>query len=160
MTTVALRPMSRTLSRRPTRDPAGSRSRQNTLRFVGAYYLATGLWPLLWYRSFEWATGKKQDDWLVKTFGLVLAAFGAATLASSRHDQPPVLPVVAVTSAIAVAEAWYAMHGRIRRIYLADAAVEASVAIRSIRRYRAGRSHVHPHDRSSVNRLVQSIRRL
>jgi hypothetical protein len=38
----------------------------------GTYYAATGLWPILWMRSFEAVTGPKQDHWLVKTVGALV----------------------------------------------------------------------------------------
>ncbi len=35
-----------------------------------AFYVATGIWPVLSRRSFEAVTGPKREDWLVKTFGV------------------------------------------------------------------------------------------
>ncbi len=35
----------------------------------GLYLLLTGMWPLVHYRSFEWVSGPKVDDWLVKCVG-------------------------------------------------------------------------------------------
>ncbi len=46
----------------------------------GAFWLAAGVWPLLHYRSFEAVTGPKQDDWLVKTIGGLIAVVGATLL--------------------------------------------------------------------------------
>ncbi|MBV8580277.1 MAG: hypothetical protein JOZ86_06540, partial [Candidatus Eremiobacteraeota bacterium] len=43
------------------------------LRVMAAYYLATGLWPLLDMRSFELVTGRKTDRWLVKMVGALAA---------------------------------------------------------------------------------------
>ena len=39
----------------------------------GAYFLATGIWPLLHLASFMRVTGPKTDRWLVKTVGALVA---------------------------------------------------------------------------------------
>ncbi|HEX2142196.1 MAG TPA: hypothetical protein VHK28_08010 [Candidatus Limnocylindria bacterium] len=99
-----------------------------TLRVQGAYYLLSGLTPLVAYRAFVWVTGPKRDDWLVKTFGLVVAGFGAALL---RRPSPEVASQAAtVAAAIGLAEAWYVLRGRIRTVYLADAVMEGILAAR------------------------------
>ena len=36
----------------------------------GAYYVASGLWPIFHRRSFEAVTGPKKDWWLVVTVGV------------------------------------------------------------------------------------------
>lgn len=38
----------------------------------GAYYIVTGMWPLLHIDSFQVVTGPKDNLWLVKTVGLFL----------------------------------------------------------------------------------------
>jgi hypothetical protein len=48
----------------------------------GAYYVVTGLWPVLHLRSFEAVTGKKRNGWLIRALGGAIAAVGAALLAS------------------------------------------------------------------------------
>jgi hypothetical protein len=35
----------------------------------GAFYLSSGVWPLISMRTFERITGPKTDKWLVKTGG-------------------------------------------------------------------------------------------
>src|SRR5690242_4677941 len=47
----------------------------------GAFFVATGLWPILHLRSFEAVTGPKTDRWLVKTFGALTATVGASLIA-------------------------------------------------------------------------------
>jgi uncharacterized protein (DUF2236 family) len=59
------------------------------LRAFAAYYLATGLWPILHIRSFMAITGPKRDQWLVKAMGAVVAAVGAAVALSSLRERPP-----------------------------------------------------------------------
>ncbi len=46
----------------------------------GAFWLASGAWPLVHYPSFEAVTGPKEDDWLVKTIGGLIAVVGATLL--------------------------------------------------------------------------------
>jgi hypothetical protein len=42
----------------------------------GAYYLLTGVWPLVSIGSFQRVTGPKTDLWLVKTVGLLISVIG------------------------------------------------------------------------------------
>jgi hypothetical protein len=94
----------------------------------GAYYLATGLWPLVSRRSFEAVTGPKNDFWLVETLGLLISAVGSALLVSSTRERlSPETAALGVTCAAALGGAggFFALQGRISKIYLADAALEA-----------------------------------
>jgi hypothetical protein len=96
-----------------------------------AFYVATGLWPLLHRRSFERVTGPKTDFWLAQTVGLAVAAIGAglAQAASHRGPVPQELRTVAVASAAALAsvDLFFVGRGRISRIYLADAVAESGL---------------------------------
>jgi energy-converting hydrogenase Eha subunit E len=98
----------------------------------GTYYLATGLWPLVSLGSFEAVTGPKIDDWLVHTVGVLAAAIGIALLAGSRRS-PLSMETLTLAGASAIAfgtiDVVYALRGTISRIYLADAAVQATVVI-------------------------------
>lgn len=116
----------------------------------GAFWLTTGLWPLVHYRSFEAVTGRKEDDWLVKTIGGLIAVIGATLLASSRRDEPP--PEAAVlgasaAAALAWADVYYASKGRISKVYLLDVVAEApflagwaAFGVSRLRRARRARS--------------------
>jgi hypothetical protein len=98
----------------------------------GSYYLATGLWPLFSRRSFEAVTGPKEDFWLVETLGLLIAAVGSALLMSStRRRQSPEVVALGVGSAAALggAGAVFALRGRISKIYLAEAGLEALIIV-------------------------------
>ena len=98
----------------------------------GAVYLATGLWPLVHMRSFEAVTGPKRERWLVKTVGLLVTAIGVTLLVGARsRGAERVLRVLGVTTAAALAgvDLYYAGTRRIRRIYLADAALEVALAV-------------------------------
>jgi hypothetical protein len=109
-------------------------------RAQGLYVLVTAAWPLVHYRSFEWVTGPKADRWLVQTVAGLGVTIGWAMLRAS--PAPGAFPTAArlgVGSALAFGaiDAVYGTSGRIRRIYLADAAVEAGwLAAWAIRRDR------------------------
>jgi hypothetical protein len=88
----------------------------------GLFYVATGLWPIVHMRSFEAVTGRKVDRWLVKSMGGLIAAVGLALLV----DESKTLGI-ASAAALGLADATFAGTGRISKIYLADAAVEAAL---------------------------------
>jgi hypothetical protein len=96
-----------------------------------AYYLATGIWPLLHRRSFEAVTGPKVDFWLVRTVGLTVTAVGAGLALSVRRgrlsDEMRATAALAAAGLAAVDVA-YVLRRRISRIYLADAAAEVAFA--------------------------------
>ena len=97
----------------------------------GAYWGVTGVWPIVHLRSFEAVTGPKRERWLVKTMGALIAAVGGTLLvAGARRRVSPGIMLLGATSALAVggSAGWYAARGRIRRVYLADAAIEAALA--------------------------------
>lgn len=94
----------------------------------GVHLVLSGAWPLAHYRSFERVTGPKADKWLVQTVaGLALTA-GAALLRAGRSPEAfEAARILGVGSAMTfgAVDAIYGATGRIRRIYLADAVVEA-----------------------------------
>jgi hypothetical protein len=98
----------------------------------GAFYAATGVWPLLHLRSFEAVTGPKRERWLVRTVGVLVATIGAAlALGAGRGRIGPELRLLAGASAagLAAIDGWYAgPRRRISPVYLADAAVELALA--------------------------------
>ena len=97
------------------------------LAIQGAYYVVTGVWPLLSMRTFELVTGPKTDDWLVKTVGLLAGAIGVALLVGSRRrttSLETIVLAIGAAFAFAAVDLVYALGGRISPIYLADAAVE------------------------------------
>lgn len=53
----------------------------------GAYFVLTGVWPLISIDTFQKITGPKTDLWLVKTVGSLIAAVGLVILlAELRGD--------------------------------------------------------------------------
>jgi hypothetical protein len=97
----------------------------------GAFYVATGLWPIIHLRSFERVTGAKTDKWLVRTVGGLVTAIGTAMLVGARRREGMTAArVLGIGSAItfALIDVVYASRGRISRVYYADAAVEGALA--------------------------------
>jgi hypothetical protein len=93
----------------------------------GAYFAATGVWPLVDMDSFERVTGPKVDKWLVRTVGVLVAAIGATLVSAGvRRSVTGEVAGLAVGSAMGLAaiDVFYATKGRISKIYLADALVE------------------------------------
>jgi hypothetical protein len=104
--------------------------RVHTARTQGVFYLVTGLWPIVHYRSFAAVTGDKTDVWLVKTVGALITAVGATLLAgASRPEARATLRTLGVTSALALglADLVYVARGTIPRVYLGDALAEAGL---------------------------------
>ena len=98
----------------------------------GLYYAVTGIWPLLSMRTFEVVTGPKTDKWLVKTVGVLVAVIGAAlALAGWRRNVAPESAILAAGSAagLGAIDTVYATKGRISKIYLLDAIVEAALVV-------------------------------
>jgi hypothetical protein len=98
----------------------------------GAYYFATGVWPILHLRSFEKVTGPKPEGWLVKTVGALIAVIGTTVgLAGWRRRISPEIRILAAGSAAAlgVVDVIYPAKRRISPIYLADALPEAALTL-------------------------------
>jgi glycine/D-amino acid oxidase-like deaminating enzyme/nitrite reductase/ring-hydroxylating ferredoxin subunit len=95
----------------------------------GAYYVATGLWPVLHLRSFEAVTGRKRNGWIIRALGGAIAAVGTALL-TSDIAAPRRAPRLGLGAAVALGLAgmYLAVTRRGSRAYLAEAAIEAGFA--------------------------------
>jgi hypothetical protein len=96
----------------------------------GAFYLATGVWPLLHMRSFEAVTGEKTDDWLVETVGALLTVSGAVMMmAGLRRRVTPEIALLAAGSAgaLTAVDVLYTARRVIRPVYLLDAVAETAL---------------------------------
>ena len=120
------------------------KSNHNTEQAValgqGAYYLATGVWPLVSMRTFESVTGPKVDKWLVKTVGVLVSVIGASLmLAARRTAVSPEARLLATGSAagLAAIEFIYVARGRISPVYLLDAVSEIAL----LKMWTSGRAH-------------------
>jgi hypothetical protein len=102
-------------------------SRRAVYGLQAAYYVTTGIWPLVSMRTFTAVTGPKTDLWLVKMVASLIVVNGASLAIAARERAPSrVALVLACGSAIAFTaiDAVYAARRTIRPIYLADAVVE------------------------------------
>ncbi len=102
--------------------------RADHARLQGAYYLLTGIWPIVHLRSFMALTGPKHDTWLVQTFGALVSAVGVSLLAGRADREATTRLGVTSAMALAVSEVVFVARGRISPIYLADALVEVALA--------------------------------
>ena len=92
-----------------------------------AYYVLTGVWPLVHMRSFLAVTGPKTDLWLVRTVGLLVLVIGSAIgLAAWRGNVTLEILVLATGCALALTaiDVVYVAKRIISKIYLIDAVAE------------------------------------
>jgi hypothetical protein len=95
----------------------------------GAYNLLSGLWPIVHLRSFERVFGPKADEWLVQTVAGLLVVIGWSQIRGARsaegQDMARRLGIGTAATLLAI-DVIYVPKGRISRMYLLDAAVEAA----------------------------------
>lgn len=96
-----------------------------------AYYLVSGSWPLVAYRSFEAITGPKREPWLVKMVGLLTVVIGATIATDLEGRMAPTRRLaVGAAPAYAAIDLWYAaVRRRISPVYLLDAVTEIGLII-------------------------------
>lgn len=95
-----------------------------------AFYVITGVWPILHIGSFQKVTGPKTDLWLVKTAGTLITVIGGVIgLAGYRRRVSPEIGVLAVGCAagLAAIDVVYVAKKRISPIYLLDAVAEGGL---------------------------------
>lgn len=101
---------------------------ETVLWIQGIYFFITGIWPLVFYRSFETITGHKTDVWLVKTAGALLAVTGAALLNAVINTAPVNSTVFIIGTGSAVVlliiDLVYVAKSVISKIYLVDACIQ------------------------------------
>ncbi len=98
-------------------------------RAQGAFNVVNGVWPLLHRRSFEAVTGPKTDYWLVRTVAGLMVANGLVQLraAPSPDGVADARRIgIGTSAALGLVDLTCAPSGRISRVYLLDAAVEAA----------------------------------
>jgi hypothetical protein len=97
-------------------------------RAHGVFNVVGGLWPLLHMPSFERVMGPKTDRWLVRTVAGLMVANGLAQVrtgaAPAEVRQARRIGVGTALTLLSV-DLVYAPSGRISRMYLLDAAMEA-----------------------------------
>ncbi len=93
----------------------------------GIFNVLGGAWPLVSLRSFEWVYGKKNDVFLQKTVGGLLASIGAVQLiaASSAEDMPSIRRIgIATGLTLLAVDLVYIPKCEMRWTYWQDAACE------------------------------------
>jgi hypothetical protein len=96
----------------------------------GAYYVASGIWPLLSIGSFQRVSGPKTDVWLVKTVATLIAVVGGTlTVSAVRRQDTPEMALLSMGSAagLLAIDVVYVAKRRISPIYLLDALAEALI---------------------------------
>lgn len=97
----------------------------NVFLFQGAYFIITGIWPLLGMDSFIAATGPKQDTWLVEMIGLLSASVGLTFIVTSlRRQKPPLVLGYSVALSFLLMDLIYVIKSVIGRVYLLDASIQ------------------------------------
>jgi hypothetical protein len=97
-----------------------------------AYFVITGVWPLVHMPSFLAVTGPKTDLWLVRLVGALIAIIGAAVgLAAWRDRRKSDVAFLALASCavLGLTDVVGVCTGVISRIYLLDAAAEAALIL-------------------------------
>jgi hypothetical protein len=120
------------------------RAQQQVALLQGCYFAATGVWPIVHMPSFEAVTGPKADKWLVRTVGVLIAVVGGVLVsAAARNRITPETAALAVGTAagLGTIDTVYATRGRISRIYLADAVLEAGLVAAWAAAIEQGRTH-------------------
>lgn len=100
--------------------------------FQGAYFLLTGIWPLLSIASFQAVTGRKTDLWLVKTVGVLIIVIGLVLLlAAWRATFSAEVIFLAVGSAVGLMgiDITYVTRRVISPIYLLDAVLKIGLLL-------------------------------
>jgi hypothetical protein len=98
----------------------------------GIYYFVTGIWPILHIESFLWVTGPKEEVWLVKIFGLIIAIIGLALYLASRNrpiNWTVLILALMSASGFIIAEFYYVVNQIIPPIYMADAIAQLVLLI-------------------------------
>jgi hypothetical protein len=98
----------------------------------GSYFVATGVWPLLSRRTFEAITGPKADFWLAQAVGVLVGCLGGTLLVEGtrgRVDSATRWLAASSAAGLAAIDVLYVARGRISKVYLADAAIEAALVL-------------------------------
>jgi hypothetical protein len=93
----------------------------------GAFYLASGLWPLIDIDSFQDVTGPKHDLWLVRTVGVLVTVIGGVLVYAARGRRvTSEIALLAAGSALGLAaiDITYVALKTISPVYLEDSVVE------------------------------------
>jgi hypothetical protein len=106
-------------------ESGNNRALTNVFLFQGAYFVITGVWPLLGMDSFIAATGPKQDTWLVEMVGLLSVSIGITFIvASLRKQKLPLVLGYSVALSFLFVDLIYVIKDVISPVYLLDGAIQ------------------------------------
>ena len=97
-----------------------------------AYFLLTGLWPILNVDSFQAVTGNKFDLWVVYTVGALVSIIGSTLLLAGlnrRLTTEIAFLAIASAAALAAIDVIFVVRGVISWVYLVDAAAEIGLIV-------------------------------
>jgi predicted outer membrane lipoprotein len=97
----------------------------------GAYYMLSGLWPLVHFSSFAQIVALRINPFQAQSFGALLIVIGASLLEASRRQPPGAFPTllgVAVAAAIAVINLVWLPRLAVRSGLWIDVLIEVAIA--------------------------------
>ncbi|WP_018479170.1 hypothetical protein [Pontibacter roseus] len=116
-------------------------------KLQGAYWAITGVWPLLHMPSFLWVTSPKEDLWLVRTVGILIAVIGLVLLFAGVYKRvTPEVKWLGIGGATGMAfiDFYYSLNDVIRNVYLLDGVAEILLILLWIWVGQKGIARVHP----------------
>lgn len=126
-------------SRRPrgtTSDPSladrRDRWRRLLLAVQGGYYVLSGLWPLVHFRSYADAVALRVNPFQAQAFGAVIIVVGGTLIEATRKEPPGPFPTMlgaATAGALTLISLWWLPRlGTISILWL-DVLVEVAFAV-------------------------------
>jgi len=114
-------------------SPEGrDRWRRWLLAGQGAYYVLTGLWPLVHFSSFATVMSQHINPFQAQAFGAVIAVLGGSLMEAARREPPgpfPTLLGAAIASAIALVSLWWLPRLAATSILWIDLVLEVAIAV-------------------------------
>lgn len=126
-------------TRLPCPDDALAVTTRRIIWAQAAYYVTTGLWPLLHLRSFAAVAGPKPDRFQTQTTGALFAAVGVALW--SGDPQSRATRVLAGSTAAAALGTELLHLRRLRKVFAAEACLEAMFLLAACLPSRSGHSN-------------------
>jgi len=97
-------------------------------RTQGAYYLATGLWPVIFTDHYMRHTGQESHRGVAQTLGVAVAALGAALAGGVMPARAARWVGISSALALAAGGSYFAARGRGVPVNLTDAVVQLAFA--------------------------------
>lgn len=101
-------------------------------RVQGAYYVASGLWPVLAVQHYMDATGQESHASVARTLGGVVAAFGLALACDVLPEKTARRLSVASALLLGAGAAYFAARGKGVPVNVTDGALQVAFAISAL----------------------------